>query len=271
MKYASPICVCAGLVILFSTLSGCDGNISYTVKTKIVHVDSLAQIELLHSYLVKPILYKNIQGLEALPHADAKAKFISAILPAILVAKHKLSSTRNKIKRLHKKENWNGTDSAFYFQTKNTYSGRNLEDLNTKLLTLPTSIVLAQAAVETGWGESRFFIQASNLFGIWSFDATESRIAAGKNRNNKTIFLRSYDDMSTSITDYFEVLARASAYKSLRKARLQTSDPFLLIPHLKNYSERRNWYTNQLKKVIRQNNLTRYDEYRLDPEYLVKE
>ncbi len=271
MKSTSPMFVSAGLLILFATLSGCEGNISYRVKTKNVHVDSLGQIELLHSYLVKPILYKNIRGLEDLPMADAKTKFISAILPAILVAKHKLSATRNKIKRLREKENWNRADSAFYIESKNTYKGKNFDDLNAKLLTLPNSIVLAQAAVETGWGESRFFIQASNLFGIWSFDATESRIAAGKNRNNKTIFLRSYDDMSTSITDYFEVLARTSAYKSLRKARLQTSDPFLLIPHLKNYSERRTWYTNQLKKVIRQNNLTKFDEYRLDPNYLVAE
>jgi len=271
MKSPSLSFVSTGFLIVFTTLFGCDGNISYRVKTKNVHVDSLEQIELLHHYLVKPILYKNIRGLEELPLHEAKEKFISAILPAILVAKHKLSSTRNKLTRLREKENWNGADSSFYMETKNIYQGKNLDDLNAKLLTLPNSIVLAQAAVETGWGESRFFIQASNLFGIWSFDETESRIAAGKNRNNKTIFLRSYDDMSTSITDYFEVLARVGAYKSLRKARLQTSDPFLLIPHLKNYSERRNWYTRQLKKVIRQNNLTRYDAYRLDPEYLVRE
>lgn len=271
MKSPSPTCVSAGLLILIFTLAGCDGNIDYRVKTKNIHVDSLDQIELLHHHFVKPLLYKNIHGLERLPLAEAKAKFISAILPAILVAKHKVFSTRNKLIRLREKEKWNGADSAFYIQSKNTYHGKNLEELNTKLLTLPNSIVLAQAAVETGWGESRFFIQASNLFGIWSFNASESRIAAGKNRNNKTIFLRSYDDMSTSITDYFEVLARASAYKSLRKARLQTSDPFLLIPHLKNYSERRNWYINQLRTVIRQNNLTQYDEYRLDPNYLVME
>jgi Bax protein len=268
MKSPLPIRL-APFVIVLLAFAGCNGNATYRVKTKTVQVDSLAQIELLHDRFVKPILYKNIRGLEQLPFPEAKAKFISAILPAILVAKLKLSSTRDQLSRLRAKERWNRHDSAFFLQAKNIYKGKNLDDLHAKLLTLPNSIVLAQAAIETGWGESRFFIQASNLFGIWSFDASESRIAAGKNRKNRTIFLRSYDDMSTSITDYFEVLARASAYKSLRKARLQTSDPFLLIPHLKNYSERRNWYISQLRKVIRQNNLTQYDEYRLDPNYLV--
>ncbi len=77
--------------------------------------------------------------------------------------------------------------------------------------------------------------------------------------------------MSRSIADYFEVLARHNAYRSLRKISQRTSDPYVLLPHLKNYSERKSWYTGQLKKVIRQNNLTKYDRYRIDPNYLVRE
>jgi Bax protein len=162
-------------------------------------------------------------------------------------------------------------DSTFFQETKSKHKAKNIEDLINRLGTLPNSIVLAQAAIETGWGESRFFVQASNLFGIWSFDSSESRIAAGENRNKKTIFLRSYDDMSRSIADYFQVLSRHSAYKGLRKARQKSNDPYDLIPHLKNYSERKSWYTKQLKKVIRQNNLTQYDHYRIDPTYLMLE
>ena len=255
-------------IALLGSLLGCDGSNTYSVKTEFIQVDSLDQIVLIQDSLVRPILYTNIDGLEQLPFHKAKATFISAILPSILVAKHQIHTTKNKVNRLREKKRWSRTDSSLYADLKRQYRAKNIDDLVERLVTLPNSIVLAQAAIETGWGESRFFVQASNLFGIWSFDDSESRIAAGKNRDDKTIFLRSYNDMSRSIVDYFEVLARHSAYKSLRKKRQQTSNPYLLIPHLKNYSERKSWYTKQLKKVIRQNNLTKYDRYRIDPAYL---
>jgi Bax protein len=146
------------------------------------------------------------------------------------------------------------------------YKAKNIKDLSTKIVSMPNSLVLAQAAIETGWGQSRFFVQASNLFGVWSFNEHEARIEAGS-RNDKRIFVRSYDNMSHSIADYFEVLSRHRAYSSLRKASLNTRDPYKLVAHLKNYSERKNWYVRQLKQVMRQNNLTQYDGYRIDPQY----
>lgn len=271
MKAPLPVVLYVCTVVVVATFWGCDGKTTYIVKTKTVKVDSLNQIVIIHDPFVKPILYTNISGLEHLPFYQAKAKFISATLPSILVAKHQIHNRRNKIINLQEKNNWNASDSAYYLEMKYRYKAKNIQDLLNRLVTLPNSVVLAQAAIETGWGESRFFVQASNLFGIWSFDDSESRIAAGKSRDDKTIFLRSYDDMSRSIADYFEVLARHHAYKNLRRVRLKTSNPYSLIPHLKNYSERKSWYTRQLKKVIRQNNLTKYDHYRIDPEYLVSE
>jgi len=246
----------------------CDGSRTYEVKSEIVNLDSLDQIIDLHNSLVRPVVYRNISGLERLPLHQAKRKFISAILPSILLAKHQIHNRRKKITELKEKAVWDKADSLYFSGMKQIYKARNIDDILSRLISLPTSIVLAQAAIETGWGESRFFVQASNLFGIWSFDEKESRIAAGTTRNERTIFLRSYDDMSRSINDYFEVLSRHSAYKSLRKASQKTSDPYALILHLKNYSERKSWYTRQLKKVIRQNNLIQYDQYRIDPSYL---
>ena len=134
---------------------------------------------------------------------------------------------------------------------------------------MPNSIVLAQAAVESGWGQSRFFLEGNNLFGIWSFKRNEPRIAAGRARQGKTVYIRSYQDMSESIIHYFEILGSSSAYRSLRKARLETDDPLLLLSHLRNFSERRTSYTNQLRDVLTKNNLTQYDNYRIDPQYLV--
>ncbi|WP_276366761.1 glucosaminidase domain-containing protein [Chryseolinea sp. H1M3-3] len=258
----------ACITLAFAVLAGCDGKQTYVIKSKIIKVDSLDQIVAMHDSLVCPILYTNITGLEHLPLHQAKRKFISAILPSILVAKHEIHNRKTKVTALRDKKIWNNSDSAYYAEMKRKYNAKNIDDLLNRMVTLPNSVVLAQAAIETGWGESRFFVQASNLFGIWSFNDQEARIAAGKNRNDKTIFLRSYDDMSRSISDYFEVLARHNAYKGLRSAHQRTNDPYKLVTHLRNYSERKGWYTRQLRKVIRQNNLTRYDRYRIDPDYL---
>lgn len=271
MKFRLEASFLPALTLLLLLLAACDGSQIYTVKTEKIQLDSLDQITLLKDSLVKPILYTNVNGLDQLPFYKAKATFISAILPAILVAKHQVQTSKTKIIKLNGRKVWSETDSSFFQEMKTKYNARSIEDLINRMGTLPNSIVLAQAAIETGWGESRFFVQASNLFGIWSFDDRESRIAAGETRNKKTIFLRSYDDMSRSISDYFQVLSRHSAYKGLRKARQKSNDPYQLIPHLKNYSERKGWYIKQLKKVIRQNNLTRYDHYHLDPAYLISE
>lgn len=259
------------LLLFFTFLSACERNKTPVLRTETIRVDSVEQIVLLQDSLVKPILYTQVSGLEKLPRPEAKARFISAILPAILVTKYKIETARSKVAGLRVKEQWDATDSAFYTAIKSRYKAKNLEDLMVRMGTLPNSIVLAQAAVESGWGQSRFFVQASNVFGIWSVNAGESRIAAGKTRQNETIYLRAYEDMSVSIMDYFEVLARSRAYRNLRKARLETNDPFMLLPHLKYYSEQKTSYIKLLKDIIIQNKLTQYDRYQLDPEYLTEE
>ncbi len=258
-------------LILFITISGCDDTKTFSVRTETIKVESLDQIVLVADALVKPLLYTHVSGLEKLPVRKAKAKFISAVLPSILVAKHEIEQRRQKIVALRGKTRWSEKDSALYIDLCNRYRAKDIDDLIIRTGTLPTSLVLAQAAVESGWGKSRFFLQANNLFGVWSFNTNESRVVARRTRKNKRIYVRAYPDMSKSIIDYFEILARSRTYKSLREARAQTEDPLQLLPHLKNYSERRTAYTNQLKKIILRNNLKQFDAYTIDPQYLVED
>ncbi len=263
--------ILTAVLLLLTTVSGCDKSRTFTVRTETIKVESIDQIVLVADAVVKPLLYTQVSGLEKLPVRKAKAKFISAVLPSILVAKHEIEQRRIRIEALREKKRWNESDSALYIDLKNRYRANDIDDLLVRTHTLPTSIVLAQAAVESGWGKSRFFLQANNLFGVWSFNKNESRIVARRTRENKRIYLRAYPDMSKSIIDYFEILARSRSYKSLREARKQTEDPLQLLPHLKNYSERRTAYTNQLKKIILRNNLKQFDSYVIDPQYLVED
>lgn len=258
-------------IVLGAVLTTCHRSGRISVKTEIVSLDSLAQIEPLITTLVKPKLYTNISGLEKLPRHKAKKTFIAAILPSILVAKHEMEQRRRAVVALSGKAEWSASDSLYYRDLKRRYQAKDINDLLARVGTLPSSIVLAQAAVESGWGTSRFFLKANNLFGIWSFDSTESRIPARQTRDKKRIYLRAYPDIAQSIVDYFEILARSRSYKSLRAARLQTADAYALLPHLRNYSERRNRYTRQLKSIIAKNDLTAFDQYQLDPAYLIED
>lgn len=260
-----------GVAVLIHVFSPDESFRTYAVQTNHLRLDSLSQIVPLNDSLVIPVLYSNVSGLERLPVSTAKNAFISALLPAILVAKHKLQEERRRVAYLILKEKWNATDSAFYHQMKTRFRATDSENLLLRMGSLPNSIVLAQAAVESGWGQSRFFLEGNNVFGIWSYNSNEPRIMAGQTRDSTAIYVRAYENMAESIEDYFETLASARAYRHLRTARLQTDDPFQLLPHLQYYSERRSHYTRQLATIIRQNDLTRYDHYKIDPTYLVAE
>ena len=242
--------------------------VNYTIKTESIKLLSHEQILQVKDHFVKPNLYTNLSGLDKLPVRKAKAKFVAAVLPSILVAKYEIEQRKRKIEWMRNRQAWIPGDSAFYDDMKNRYRAKDIDDLLVRMGTLPTSVVLAQAAVESGWGKSRFFLTANNLFGVWSYNASEPRVPALKTRNSKRIYLRSYTDMSESIVHYFEILARSRSYKSLREARQKTNNPFELLPHLKNFSERRSLYTNQLKKVIIRNNFTQFDSYAIDPTYV---
>lgn len=261
----------ACLLLFLFVISGCERRKKLHVRTETILIDSLEQILPVSSAFVKPLLYTRVSGLGNLPVPKAKAKFISAVLPSILVAKYRIEENRKRLLLLKEEKRWEKEDSTFYLDMKKRYRAKNIDDMVARMGTLPNSIVLAQAAVESGWGQSRFFLQGSNLFGVWSFNQFEPRIEAAKTRSKRKIYLRAYEDMSASIVHYFEILSHARPYRSLRVARLETDDPFRLLPHLKNFSERRTAYTDQLKKIILKNNLTRYDQYQIDPAYIVEE
>ena len=125
----------------------------------------------------------------------------------------------------------------------------------------PVSIVMAQAAIESGWGTSRFYREANNVFGVWSHSSDEPRIAAKGKRNGKTIWLKSYRSLDDSIRDYFQLLAKGTPYQAFRLARIKTDDPHKLIPYLTAYSERRSDYTKQVSQVLRQNQFSRFDSH----------
>ncbi|WP_297433337.1 glucosaminidase domain-containing protein [Sulfurimonas sp.] len=144
---------------------------------------------------------------------------------------------------------------------KKEYGATSDEDLLARLKPHPISITLAQAAMESSWATSRFFNEANNIFGMWSTDPKQERIAAGQQREgNVTIWLRKFDTIDDSIKAYYDLISKAKAYAKLRKLRLETNDPFIITQGLDKYSEIGQAYIDEINSVIRHNNFTKYDK-----------
>jgi Bax protein len=254
--------------MLLSILVGCSRGPVFEVRTIETQIDSLEHVVPLRDSLVVPILYSNVSGFERLSLAASKEKFVALMLPAILVAKHEREMDRLRLQQLLEKDRWSVVDSIRYRHIMARYRAKNNDEAMLRMQTLPNSVVLAQAAIETGWGTSRFFVEARNVFGIWSFSDRDKRIEARAVRGNTKVYLRAYTNLVGSVRDYFDVLGTSNAFRGLRIVNETTDDPFILIPYLRNYSEKKGTYTRLVKKMITQNDLTRYDSYQIDPQYL---
>lgn len=245
--------------------------LSIVLKTEVIPVNSPSDIQRVTSGLVKPILYTQVTGLPSLPPFEDKARFVDIVLPAILVAKYRIEEDRLRLNALTEAQVWTPADSVFLRILSDTYKTDNLQQLKRRLITHPNSIVLAQAAVESGWGKSRFFKEANNLFGIWSYRTNEPRIRASASRSDYQVYLRKYGDISESIVDYFQTIGRAKPYTGFRKKRMVTNDIDKLLPLLSPYSERKEEYVRQLRSMIKFNEFEQYDSYTIDPNYIISE
>ena len=131
---------------------------------------------------------------------------------------------------------------------------------------VPMSLVLAQAAVESGWGSSRFAREGNNYFGMRTYNEDVDGIDPKKADGFKVI---AYPSISASVRSYMLNLNTHKAYAELRRmrARLRTSGEPLsgsaLTGLLTNYSEVPERYGRTLRDLIKANNLARFDGVRL--------
>jgi Bax protein len=224
-------------------------------------------IKIFTSNEVEPINYTNTISLNKLQVSEKKQKFFHMMLPAILISKANLEIKRKRVLSLINTpvQHMDEDDIDFLETLYKKYKTKNIKKLANRLKTHPVSIVLAQAAIESAWGESRFFKKGNNIFGMWSFSKNEPRIKALGNRNGKSIYVKKYANVSEAIDDYFTVIGRG-AYKSFRKQRNITDNPLVLVNYLVNYCELDN-YPSKLRKFIVHNKLRKFDKFELTANY----
>ncbi len=189
--------------------------------------------------------------------SQKKKKFFSLVVPAIENVHKEQEKQFERVKQ-DIQENKNTPEIA---RLKKLYRVTDNHDLLLALKPHPASIVIAQAAIESAWGTSRFFREANNIFGMWSKNPNEPRIAAGVKRNGThTIWLKKFPNLDESIKQYYITIGRAKDYKEFRALRYKTNDVNKLVKKLDKYSELGDKYTKIISSVIKHNNLTKYDK-----------
>ena len=143
------------------------------------------------------------------------------------------------------------------------------DELLRRVDTLPPSLVLAQAAEESGWGTSRFAVTGNALFGMWTWSGegvTPLQQRAGKG-NYK---IAAYETPLKSVIAYMHNLNTHQAYKELRARRAELHKTgakvtgWELANTLTRYSERGQAYVDSLHSLMKVNRLQPTDDAYLD-------
>ena len=146
----------------------------------------------------------------------------------------------------------------------------NDENINTLINALllrvdiiPVSLVLAQAAIESGWGSSRFALEGNNLFGQWCFKKG-CGIVPQSRQEDKQHEVADFKSINASVRAYLRNLNTFPAYQELRKLRSIDRgksghiNANSLVQGLEHYSEQGEVYTDKVFKLMRQNKLSTF-------------
>ena len=217
-----------------------------------IHAETSDDIHEIDLNDIPPYIYTNIPDLSMLDVSTRKKKFIEFILPAILLEKSKINKMYNMIDE-------NSSEFLYDYCSCETQ-----QELYYCLAEQPNSIIIAQAAIESGWGTSRFFLEGFNLFGIHSFYSGDMKIKAEGSDTSAPVYVKKYDGILSSVSDYLRTLAKSNAYSDFRISRFQNHSVNNLLLYLEKYSIRRELYINDIQNIIDYNNLFIYDNIEIN-------
>jgi Bax protein len=129
---------------------------------------------------------------------------------------------------------------------------------------VPVSLAMAQAAIESGWGTSRFATQGNAIFGQWTTAGGKGLVPAAR-EEGKTHKVRAFDRLSDSVAAYILNLNTHRAYRGLRALRQEARkkgvrpNSLTLAAGLEPYSEKGMEYVELLRSIIRVNRLAPFD------------
>ena len=222
---------------------------------------------------VKPIYLSQLpKDLNRLKNAKKKKDtFIKIVMPLILDENNKILENRKKLFKILNKSTNSMGEKRWLKRRFKEYGIKkgDITELKVRMDIIPPSIAIAQAAIESGWGTSRFALEGNAMFGQWTWskngiEPTEK----SKNQNHKIL---KFSMLRSSVKAYKNNLNTHNAYKEFRevRAKLRQSGTKItglaLIKYLKNYSAIGVKYTEIIEGIIVHNSLTDFDKANLLP------
>ena len=186
-----------------------------------------------------------------------KQIFIDTLILAIEKIRNKIETDKQYVISLIEKEVLTEEEKLYLDEMFTRYKVKNKsgKELVHKMVVPPTSFILGQASLESGWGNSKLAKEGNNLFAIRStLKDKEKTVYLGPNQ-----FYKKYESIEDSLVDYIMTLSRHSSYSNLRKAINNGEETMVLVKHLGNYSEVKHIYEQRLSQIITKNNLVKYD------------
>ncbi len=229
----------------------------------------LAALALLVS-LARPQALPDFSAWPAGP--ERKARFVEFMQPLIAAENARVLRDRGRLVSIAAADEAGWRDRRWlralgerYRLDPETLSGDEL--LATLLLrvdAVPMSLALAQAAKESGWGTSRFAREGRNLFGQWCYEPGCGIVPHARGAQ-ATHEVERFSTPRESVESYLRNINTHSAYRDFRLARagLRASraplSGLVLAEELQSYSERGSAYVDEIKQLIRFNDLEEFD------------
>jgi Bax protein len=218
--------------------------------------------------------------VQALPNdldeiADAgrrKQLFVQVVLPQVLRLNEAIRADRARLIAIGKTPvNVRSTANAEWLVAlalQYRASPTDHQSLLGRVDVVPPSLAIAQGAIESGWGTSRFAIAGNALFGQRTFDPNGAGFRP-KDVEDPNFKVRRFESLMGSIWGYMITLNTHPAHAVFRERRARMRrqsdaiDSIALAGTLTRYSEEGERYTSLVQNVISANNLRRFDDLQL--------
>ena len=216
---------------------------------------------------VKPVYLRKLpKDLKKMKSTQKKKDtFIKIIMPLILSENNNILENRKKLFKILAKQSNTMGEKVWLKRRFKEYQieKEDIAELKLRMDIVPTSIAIAQAAKESGWGTSRFALEGNAMYGQWTWDK-DGIEPTNKDSNQEHKILR-FPMLQSSVKAYMRNLNTHRGYREFRNQRadLRKTNKNIsgldLVKYLYNYAETGSEYVKILRKIITQNDLTDFD------------
>ncbi|MBN2752482.1 MAG: glucosaminidase domain-containing protein [Rhodospirillaceae bacterium] len=204
-----------------------------------------------------------------------KSLFFRTLLPLSLQINAEIEADRRRLLTIKASvdagEALSHQDQAWVGRLARAYKSESshLDELLLRVDGVPPSLMLAQAAEESGWGTSRFVREGNALFGQWTWSDVDTGIVPSSREDGETHKIRAFSSVKGAAAAYVRNLNTHPAYERFRLQRALGASGYDLTATLDKYSERGIKYVETLRSIMQANRLAALDSAQLSHEVLV--